>query len=428
MRSHPLFSAAMFVPCLALASLITSGASCGGDDSTNIPGPADSGKDSSGGNVLGDSGGGRGDSGNGGNDSGTVDGGDSGLTCAPFDVGEPAPESPANEWKWVPVAGAKCRNGSDTGFAIRRKPDSKKLMIYLQGGGACFNAATCTANPQSFDFGSWNGTQSNRGILSNTNAGNPVKDWNAVFFPYCSGDIFGGSVESGDVPGVVGKQRFTGVANVLAYLKTIVPTFPNVDQVLLTGSSAGGFGASISYERVAKAFCPRPVTMIDDAGPVMSDTYLAPCLQKRFREVWNLNAGLPADCTACNLGDGGNSGGLVNAIPFVIDKYPQGRFGLLSALQDSTIRTFMSFGENNCQNLDGVPVSSYPGDKYAQGLGDLRDNYLKATGRTSTYYVSGERHTFLYGDEFYSTKVGNVALTDWVAGILNGAEPTHVAP
>ncbi|WP_394850149.1 pectinacetylesterase family protein [Pendulispora brunnea] len=427
MRSHPLFSAAMFVPCLALATLVTSSANCGGDDTGGIPPGPDSGKDSSGGNVSGDSGGGRGDSGNGGNDSGTADGGDSGLTCAPFDVGAPVSNAPANAWTWVPVAGAKCRDGSDTGFAIRTKPDSKKLMIYLQGGGACFNAATCAANPQNFDFASWNGTQSSGGILSDSNAANPVKDWNAVFFPYCSGDIFGGSVESGDVPSGPQDQRFTGVANVLAYLKRIVPTFPNVDQVLLTGSSAGGFGASISYERVAKAFCPRPVVMIDDAGPVMSDTYLPPCLQQRFRNVWNLNAGLPADCTACNLADGGSAGGLVNAVPFIINKYPQGRFGLLSADQDSTIRLFMSFGNNNCQNINGFP-GTYPGDQYSKGLAELRDNYLKPTGRASTYYVPGERHTFLYGDEFYSTKVGDVALTDWVAGILNGAAPTHVGP
>ena len=412
----------MFVPCLALASV----ANCGGDDSGGVPLGPDSGN-GDGSNVRTDSGGGAGgDSGNG-NDSGTADGGDSGLTCDPFATGDPVANAPANEWTWVPIPEAKCRDGSETGFAIRAKPDSKKLMIYLQGGGACFNQATCFANPQNFDFASWKGSQSSGGILSNTNAANPVKDWNAVFFPYCSGDIFGGSAESGDVPSGPQDQRFTGVGNVLASLKRIVPTFPNVDQVLLTGSSAGGFGAAISYERVAKAFCPRPVAMIDDAGPVMSDTYLAPCLQKRFRDVWNLNAGLPADCTDCNLGDGGASGGLVNAVPFLINKYPQGRFGLLSADQDSTIRTFMSFGNDDCQNINGLP-GSYPGDQYSKGLADLRDKYLKPTGRTSTYYVPGETHTFLYSDGFYSTKVGNVALTDWVAGILNGAAPTHVGP
>ena len=389
--------------------------SCGGDD-TNPDFTSDAGQLDSG----------TQDGSAGGNDA-SADGSDSGPKCGAGVAGEPV-SAPANAWTWVDVPDVKCRNGSASGFGVRLKPGSKKLFIYLQGGGACFNNLTCSVNPTSFgtgDFDGWKSTQGGTGIMSDTNAANPVKDWNAVFLPYCSGDIFGGSAPSSNVPSGPQGQTFTGATNMLAYLKRIVPTFPEVDQVLLTGSSAGGFGAAVNYDRVAQAFCPRPVVLVDDAGPVMSDTYLPPCLQKRFRDVWNLNAGLPAGCTNCS--DPVTSGGLVNVLPHLASKYPQGRFGLVSADQDSTIRFFMSFGNDNCQNIDGFP-SDYAGPKFSQGLAELRDTYLKPTAIAGTYYVPGTTHTFLGTDTFYSTTVQNVTLPNWIAALLKGDPPTNVGP
>ena len=54
------------------------------------------------------------------------------------------------KWTWVPFADAKCRDGSSTGIAVNPSSGSDKLMIFLQGGGACFNATTCAGNPSSF--------------------------------------------------------------------------------------------------------------------------------------------------------------------------------------------------------------------------------------------------------------------------------------
>ncbi|WP_394821172.1 pectin acetylesterase-family hydrolase [Pendulispora albinea] len=350
-------------------------------------------------------------------------------TCPPSQPGIPIITLP-NTWTWIPVPEAKCRDGKPTGMGVRLKPGSKKLFIYLQGGGACFNGASCGLTASSFDrggFDSWKDTYGHWGIMNDANPKNPVKDWSAVFIPYCSGDIFGGSVESANVPSGPPNQRFTGVANMNAYLKRIIGTFSDVDQVLLTGSSAGGYGASVSYDRVATALCPRPVVLIDDAGPILSDSYFAPCLQKRLRGVWNLDATLPSGCRSCGGADASVGGGMVNAVPYVIRQFPKGRFGLISSNQDWSIRQFMSFGENNCAALDGIPLG-YDGAKFSKGLLELRDVYLKPAGNAGTYFVSGDTHTFLTTDAFFSTTVQNVALPDWVAGLLRGDKPGHVGP
>ncbi len=417
------FSLLILVPALALGPTV----GCGSEPLAPIPDTDSDG----GGGTQNDGGGGVGSDGGGtAHDASTgSDGGDAGPQCTPFAGGAPV-TGPAGKWTWVDVPDMKCRDKSSTGIGVRLKPGSKKLFIYLQGGGACFNAATCALNPTSFSAATfndtWVGTQGSAGIMNDGNAANPVKDWNAVFVPFCSGDIFGGSAPDANVPGGGPQhQMFTGVASIAAMLKRVVPTFPDVDQVLLTGSSAGGFGSAVSYERVAKAFCPRPVMLIDDAGPIMSDDYLAPCLQARLRSVWNFDQALPVGCPGCD--DPQTHGGIVNALPYLIRQYPQARFGLVSALQDEVIRTFMSFGENKCASIDGFPPG-YDGTKFQNGLANLRDMYLKPTNLASTYYVSGTQHTFLADNGFFSTTVHNVPLPTWVAGIIEGKAPVQVAP
>src|SRR5262249_30373357 len=155
-----------------------------------------------------------------------------------------------------------------------------------------------------------------------------------------------------NVPGLGAPQNqsFVGYLNVGLYMEQIVPTFPDVTEVLVTGVSAGGFGALFNYDRIARDFCPKEVLLIDDSGPPMSDTYLAPCLQTRWRTLWGLNSTLQP---LCPKAIGSNGGNIVQAIVCLGQKYQAGRLGLISSAEDGTIAQFYGFGQNNCANIDG---------------------------------------------------------------------------
>ena len=47
--------------------------------------------------------------------------------------------TPTLQWTYVEVPGTVCMNGDTAGFGVSLNPDSKNVMIYLEGGGACFN-------------------------------------------------------------------------------------------------------------------------------------------------------------------------------------------------------------------------------------------------------------------------------------------------
>jgi hypothetical protein len=334
-----------------------------------------------------------------------------------------------DEWTWVPVPEAKCRTGSATGFGVRVKPASDKLFIYLQGGGACFNGVTCGQNPGSFssqNFDSWKNGGGTAGLFDTANAANPVKDWNAVYIPYCTGDVHAGNATGVDVPGALSPkgQSFVGYANVGHYLKRIIPTFPGVTEVVLTGVSAGGFGAAFNYDRVAQAFCPRPVALIDDSGPVMSDMYMPPCLQTRWRTLWGIDSTLPADCADCSLPNGG---GMFNYVTYLGNKYPSSKLGLISSDEDSTIAYFLGFGKNDCAGIDGLG-SALSGPEFAAGLNELRTMYLTPQPSWGSYFVSSTSHTYLSSAPYYNTTVMNIALTQWVSDLVTGGPSSHIGP
>lgn len=355
--------------------------------------------------------------------SSTSGAGGSAPACPPTPpVSGPPINTPDGQWTWVPVTGAVCRDGSPAGIGVRKHAGSKKLYIYLEGGGACFNGATCAislANFGKLTFDSWAATVGQTGIFNDVNAENPVKDWNAIYVPYCSGDVHAGDKDKADVSGGPQDQEFVGYRNMGVYLNRLVPTFPDVDQVLLTGISAGGFGAAFNYDRVASAFCPTPVVLVDDSGPPMSDAFLAPCLQEQWRDLWNLAGTLPADCSACA---GSNGGGIVNYVPYLAQKWPDSYLGLISSTHDSVISTFFGFGTNACTS--SAPI---PGDVYAAGLDDLRTNYMSGSGKWGTYFIDSTQHTWLLGPGFFLTEVNGVKLTQWMRDLLHGSA-SNVGP
>jgi hypothetical protein len=197
-----------------------------------------------------------------------------------------------------------------------------------------------------------------------------------------------------------------------------------VTQVLLTGDSAGGFGAHYNYDRVAQAFCPTPVALVDDSGPVMTDQYLAPCLQQRWRTLWNLDSTLPTGCDNCSNADGG---GLVNAYDAVRKRYPNAHLGVISSDQDSVISTFYGFGKNACAGIDGPP-NPLTGAEYAAGLAQVRAQYMQPWPAWGSYFIDSTQHTWIANSSYASTTVQGVKLTDWVGGIVSGAPSTHVGP
>jgi hypothetical protein len=336
--------------------------------------------------------------------------------------GEPI-SAPATKWTWIPFAETKCRDGSAAGIAVSLNSPSKKLVIFLQGGGSCFDAGTCSSNPANIPAASQ--LPNSTGILDRGNMENPVKDWNYVYVPYCTGDIHIGDKENVTIPGVDGMQQFVGRRNLEAFLKRVVPTFKDADQVLLTGISAGGFGAISNWEFVQWAFGTIPVTMIDDSGPTMSNQFVPQCLYDLNLKYWGLDNTILKLCGSdCDAG-----GDYTAQYAAHVGKRLQGQFGgLVESNQDQVIRWFFGIGTDNGKNdcMGALATTPMDGMLFEQGLLDFRTRAMANSPNLSTYFPQSNQHTWLYDASLYSCTTSNVRLIDWVSDIVAGKPASHV--
>jgi hypothetical protein len=337
-------------------------------------------------------------------------------TNTPPAVGEPITADPMT-WTFIPFADSRCANGTATGIGININPNSTRLVIYLEGGGACFDTLSCAGSPQRFgatEFAAY-GDALDGGLFDRDDASNPLRDHSFVFVPYCTGDVHGGSTMDG-----FGGRDQVGYLNMTAFLRRIVPTFPNATDVLLTGRSAGGLGALVNFSQVQEAFDCVPVDAFDDGGAVLGDEYMRPCLQSLVRGLWGFDANVPEDCAQCTCSDGG---GLVNVYPYLARRFPDSRFGLATSMGDATFRTFYGYGYSRFCN---VP-EEMPAEDFAAGLGDVR-TLMSDDENFHTFYVPGEQHTFSY-QPLSSTQVGGTSLAAWLTHLVDDdAAWTDVGP
>jgi cysteine-rich repeat protein len=319
-------------------------------------------------------------------------------------------DPPPLEWTYVEVPGTRCMNGTTAGFGVNYNPDSPDVMIYLEGGGACFSDS-CDFTAFSIPF-----IPPSDGIFSRGNNSNPIKDWTMIYVPYCSGDIHAGDAEQ-----MLGGQlrQFRGYSNISKFLEQWVPSF-QAERVLLTGISAGGFGAALNSVQVAEAYGEQvQLTVIDDSGPPLSSDVIAPCLQTIFRETWNLDGTILADCDNCDPNDFATG-----LLEHVFVNYPDIRFGLFSNTADAIISTYMGAGWGNGQynNCEGAPLP-VPALTYTEDLLAIRALH---ESEASTFYVLGVGHTVLRLG-YYLTSVDGTSVPEWIADVLDG-QITHIGP
>ncbi len=386
--------------------------------------PGESGGSSGGGGTPGSTGGSPGSTGGQPStvDGGSADGGGGVVPLPPFPTSGMPLTGPDNTWTWIDFPDSHCRDGSTAGVSVNMNSASKNVMIFLQGGGACFDATTCGLNPANASTQKTGG--GNVGVFDRTNADNPVKDWNYVFVPYCTGDSHIGTNANGTISGVAGTQQFVGRLDMEAYLNRIVPTFKDATEVVLTGVSAGGFGAASNEYLVQRAFGTIPVAMIDDSGPPMSDKYIPTCLQKLWRTTWGLDGSVLKDCgSACSNPDDYE----LDFTKFVTESTTKAgintHVGLLDSNDDGVITLFYGYGQNNCTGSLATPV---PAATYDQGLDDFRTYIEGITPNFSTFYPPGTTHTWLASATFYTETVSNVRIVDWFKNIVVGGPAQQI--
>ncbi|MBB6340654.1 hypothetical protein HNP49_000804 [Pseudomonas fluvialis] len=228
---------------------------------------------------------------------------------------------PANYYAWqkvelAPQTGAVCGDGSPYKFFVNRVPNTSNTIFYLEGGGACWDYESCSGLTGIRGARNPNGIPDDYMSLLNPGASlaspfvvrlhpwtrTKSQNWNMVYVPYCTGDIY-----SGDKVAVYNDPQnqkpplvwhHNGLRNMRAIVGWMKDNLPRPGQMLTTGCSAGGAGSLTNYAALRQDIAPTRSYMINDSGPVFtaprngdSASYPSLPLQNLIRSAWGLDNG-----------------------------------------------------------------------------------------------------------------------------------------
>lgn len=313
-------------------------------------------------------------------------------------VGGPTEKVAAREraWTFAPTEGMRCADGSQTGFGFS-PADSGDLVVYLQGGGACWDAEGCTgAFPRASALDGYDDSNfaaeanlSTIGWLSRAAADNPLKDANMVFVPYCTGDLHAGRAVAtyGDDDVAV---HHVGALNLDLVLTRARANLHDVRRVFLAGASGGAFGTWYAFDAVRTMFPDAEVHILADSGPPLD---VGEPLWTRLRAAWGLE--VPAACEPCAVRSSA-------ILPFIAETSPRTRIGVLSFVDDPVLSLYLELGR----------------DTFALRL-DETLRVLDDMEGAAAFTVAGSSHVVL--SNWWQTTEG-ASLPEFTQSIVDGTE------
>jgi len=337
------------------------------------------------------------------------------VACSQEDDGARGPRPieglATGAWSWVPIEGAACEDGSPTGVAVSPGP-GPDLVFFLNGGGACWDWLTCyvvdLATRGPFGEAEFEALGSSRlpgSILDRALPGNPYADATLVFVPYCTGDVHTGR-RVATYTGPEGSRDYhhVGRLNLEAALPRLAATFPAPRRLVVTGASAGGFGALVNYGLFRETWPAADGVLVDDSGPPLVGGAVPAGILGAWKQRWGVEDVLAPLCGVdCAAGFG-------PLFRLYTERYPGDRFALLSTLRDSVISGYFQL----------------TGPEFEAALRATVAEELEPLPGVAAFLVAGDGHTMLGAPADFTQ---GVTLLGWL-GAQASADPawTSQAP
>ncbi|MCA9701175.1 MAG: hypothetical protein KC431_26880 [Myxococcales bacterium] len=257
-------------------------------------------------------------------------------------------------YRFDPADGPMCLRGGDYWMSVREgaAADSGDLLIYLQGGGACWSAL-CSAFES---LGAPAVPES--GMLNRGLAVNGFSDWNAVYVPYCDGSLFVGDVDIDDDDDGTIDRYHRGLINLSAALDVAVARYPDPQRVVLAGSSAGSYGTLVADMLVRTLWPEAELIVISDSGLGIGkpgDFEFIPGLL----DEWDALRLVPASCQDCVTDH-------ITGLPrWQLSRDPRLRFAAISSYDDAIIGgVFLGLGKGEYEQAFttelAISAAAYP--------------------------------------------------------------------
>lgn len=322
---------------------------------------------------------------------------------------------PGNNSAWQKVVpGGDCACADSSEFAFwDHKADVTKVVFYLDGGGVCFDAASC-ANQNTPTTGEREGPDydpniegenpgGEGGMFDLTRAENPFREYSFIYVPLCTADAHLGNANREYSSALTVEHK--GFVNGMAALDYLAKHYPDATQVVVLGKTAGASAAPVYGGLAADLLPDARVTVFGAQSGAFPDDA---DLNARIGELWGAFDTMP---------DWEVNEGLTAR------DWGSRRFWIQAGLHNPDIvlaRFDYAFDSHATETLKYLSVEGVdPSNTLAVINGN--EAAIEAAGVVlHSYTAPGEGHGILEFEEFYSMEVSGVTLVDWIKALIDG--------
>ncbi|HBZ69666.1 MAG TPA: hypothetical protein DEP35_08035 [Deltaproteobacteria bacterium] len=311
-----------------------------------------------------------------------------------------------------------CAGGTPWVYFVKRGTVNK-LIVYYEGGGACWDYFTCAVFPTYAQTVGAKDDPSNAttGLFDYSNPESPFRDWNAVFVPYCTGDIHWGDntvvYTAPNSPPVTIQHK--GFVNAQVAEKFAREHFVDPDEVFVTGSSAGAYGSLLGSVYFQERVYPsaRFATLGDAGNGIVTQDF-----QQNDFPKWGITATFPNWIPGWTAQTDPKE---LWTIPALF--YPESRFANYATAYDGGLG-----GQTGFYNIMLNPGNVLAWLDWWHASCAWHDAMEQQTAAAAAaapnyrYYIgTGSMHTMWGSNKVYTDTTGGVPLlVDWVTAMRDG--------
>lgn len=331
--------------------------------------------------------------------------------------------------KWYRLENGRMKSSRGREYhALFRKGKENKVMVYFAGGGVSVNEQTArndTYNTKLVRPDLLANITMNMGGLATATDKNPFKDWSMILFPYATGDFHCGTGEF-KYTNKKGKQKIlyhNGYVNFTEAMKLVMEYagISEADTVLVTGYSAGGWGASLLADDVFSNYFPNAASKT-----VFVDSSLA--LNKEWKraaaDVWKAPKHICDRLVSDNI--------TLDTLTALHRKHGE-RVSILfgSSTRDGCLAQVQRYFKDGIidEETGKMPVDEVDGDIYQQTLKETISKFKKQAGAYLfiwdgfPWYDDPRNltsHTIIsVSQSFEKLNESNCSIAEWVMDAIN---------
>jgi len=306
-----------------------------------------------------------------------------------------------------------------------KKGTENKLVIYFYGGGVSVDeyTAACGISRQGKEFFYFDDMSFWKDVAYNCfKAGfgsdaedNPFKNWSVAVLPYTTGDfhIGTGDFEYTDLEGNKDTLYHHGYTNFKLFMEKVMPYTGTPEAIVVSGSSAGGFGTSFLSEDITELY-PEVENFVAcvDASQLYWDKFPEVC-----KNVWKAPEHIANRFVSDNP--------VYDCLTTLHNDKPYVKILFTCSKRDNALVGFNNYFEKGAKTLGTLEE----GEIFQQRLQNFVNNLL-ALGDNAGVFIWDDMisddetlltvHTIETGADFHTDRGGNGSISQWLIDAVNG--------